>query len=721
MGDDVADTDGLAPARFRIGIDIGGTFTDFTAVDDVTGKITVTKHLTTPDQPEKAVLAGLEGLTERLPDLLPQSEAVVHATTLATNVVIERKGAPTALLTTEGFRDILEIGRESRYHLYDPFIRFPVPLIPRPLRVGVSERVYADGTVIKPLDEDDVLGAVELLRSAGVRSVAVCYLHAYREPEHERRTRDLLLDALPGVSVSLSHEVHPEPKEYERTSTTVVDAYVKPVIDGYLERLEARLDRLGYSQRLLMMQSNGGVISAETARRHPIQIIESGPAAGVEAAAYYGRLLGEHDVVSFDMGGTTAKLCLLQGGDAARTRSFEVDRVSRFRQGSGIPVAIPVYDLLEIGAGGGSIARLNDLGLLQVGPDSAGSDPGPACYRSGGTAPTVTDANVVLGHLDPDHFLGGEMPLDAAAARTAVNEDIAKPSELPVRQAACSIVDLVNETMAAAARIHIADKGKDAKGLTIVAFGGAGPLHACALARKLGCRRVIIPPLPGVMSSFGLLATSLAFEQAAAIRQLLDELDGSEIEKQRRDLEIAAAAALPDNAAERFRCIAEICHLSQDYPLEVEISGDLGKPLTLEKAKADFRRQYEDTYGRTDDDNPLELVALRVQALSPPRPIEMPALERSDTRGTPASAEENRTRQIYQRSRDEMVEAPVFVRESLKPGTEVAGPAVIEERESTTVLGVGDLAIVDDIGCLVIQIAPTGAEAVQRHPEFASS
>ena len=695
--------------RYRIGVDIGGTFTDFTLVDEVSGEIAVAKELTTPQQPERAVMEGIASFRERRAHLLEETESVVHATTLATNVIIERKGAPTGLLTTEGFRDILEIGREARYHIYDLFIVFPEPLVPRPLRIGVSERVYSGGEVLEPLDEDSVRNAAAALRAAGVESVAVSFLHAYANPAHERRVRELLAQALPGVSVSLSHEVHPEPKEFERTSTTVVDAYVKPVVRAYLERLESGLAAFGYDRRLLMMQSNGGTISAETARDHPATIIESGPAAGVEAAAFYGRMLGISDILSFDMGGTTAKLCLIENGHAARTRTFEVDRIHRFRQGSGLPVAIPVYDLLELGAGGGSIARVSDLGLIEVGPASAGSDPGPACYGRGGTAPTVTDADLVLGHLDPGYFLGGEMALDPEAARGALKREVAAPSGMAIEQAAHGIVDIVGETMASAARVYIADKGKDASHLTMIGFGGAGPLHAVGLARKLGCRRVVIPPMPGVMSSFGLLASPLAFEQTLPVRQLLDEIDPAALEGARKDLERKAAAWLPDDVDMAFRCVAEMRHLSQDYPLEVEIAGSFEALEVVERARADFYDSYARLYGRTDDDNPLELVLIRIQAYAPTPRISLPGIGGAGE----GEAEARGARQIYSASRKAYAEAPVFRRHDLPAGAAIPGPAIIEERESTTVIHDGDRATVDERGFLVIELAdaetPAGA------------
>lgn len=693
----------MSVERFRVGVDIGGTFTDFTVLDTEGGAIQVAKRLTTPQAPERAVLGGLDDLAARVPDLMSRAGDLVHATTLATNVVIERKGAPTGLLATEGFRDILEIGREVRYDIYDLFIEFPQPLIDRPLRLGVAERMLADGTVLTPLDEAAVRAAARTFAKAGVGSVAVSFLHAYRNPAHELRARAILAEELPGIPVSLSHEVHPEPKEYERTSTTAVDAYVKPVIDAYLNRLKAGLEERGHRRGLSMMQSNGGAISVEVARHKPVLIVESGPAAGVEAACFYGRMLGLANVLSFDMGGTTAKLCLIEDGRATRTRGFEVDRVSRFRPGSGIPVAIPVYDLLEIGAGGGSIASVGDLGLLRIGPRSAGADPGPACYGRGGREPTVTDADLILGRLDPGYFLGGEMALDTKAAAGAVERRVAKETGLTVQEAAHGIVDLVDETMASAARVYLAEKGRDASELTLIAFGGAGPLHAVSLARKLGCPRVVVPPMPGVMSSFGLLTSPLAFETTLPVRELLDELDAARLEERRADAEARVAGTLPAGRSPRFRCVAEIWHLSQDYPLEVDIDGSFAEAAVIARARADFRAAYQGLYGRTDDDNPLELVALRIQAIVEAAPVELAPLET----GAGAAA---RTRPLYDPAEGRPVEARIHARAALAPGVEIDGPAIIEERESTTVIGPRDRLRVDRYGFLIVSVAPGDAQ-----------
>jgi N-methylhydantoinase A len=692
--------------RYRIGVDIGGTFTDFTMVDDHSGEVFVEKCLTTPGQPELAVLEGMRRFKALRPDTLSAAEAVIHATTLLTNVVLERKGALTGMLATEGFRDVLEFAREMRYDIYDPFIEFPEPLVERPLRIGIRERMLVDGSVRTPLHEEDVHAAAATFRKAGVQSVAICFLHAYRNADHERRARDILAAELPDVQISISSEVHPEPKEYERSSTTVVDAYVKPTAAQYLDKLSADLRADGYANNLFVMLSNGGTATAETTKRFPVQAVESGPAAGVEAATHYGRLIGASRLLSFDMGGTTAKLCVVLDGKAARTRTFEVDRVHRFKPGSGIPIATPVYDLLEIGAGGGSIARVNDLGLLQVGPDSAGSSPGPACYGLGGEHPTVSDCDLALGFLDADGFLGGEMKLSLQAAERAIEDKLAVPMKASVVEAAWGVHNLVNETMASAARVHIAEKGQTARNLTLVGFGGAGPVHAIGLARKLGCPQVVIPPLPGVMSAFGLLTAPMAIERPRAVRRLLRDVDLAELERWSVALEREAEALLPPGGV-KFTRMADIWRVGQDYPLEIEVPGAWTDAGAREHIAAAFDTEYAVHYGRVDDDTPLELVTLRVKAW---QDSAKPAVKP----GTPTPDPRPRAqRRLYVPSAGGYEQAPVYSRKDLGPGSRIAGPAIIEERESTTVIDRGDTLTVDAYGCLVVTLSlpPSGQEA----------
>lgn len=684
--------------HYRIGVDIGGTFTDFTLVDDASGEIRVDKCLTTPDQPEVAVFEGLGRLGGEGGEAIRDASAIIHATTLLTNVVLERKGALTGLITTHGFRDILEFARELRYDVFDPFIVFPKPLVERPLRIGVRERTLVDGTVRVPLDEEDVRRAARLFAERGVQSVAVCFLHSYRNPDHERRAGEILREMLPKAEISLSCEVHPEPKEYERTSTTVLDAYVKPTATLYLDRFAARLRDAGYRNSLLVMMSNGGVATADTTKRFPVQAVESGPAAGVEAAKHYGMLIGARRLLSFDMGGTTAKLCVVIDGKAERTRSFEVDRVERFKPGSGIPIAVPVYDLLEIGAGGGSIARVNSLGLLEVGPDSSGSKPGPACYGLGGANPTVTDADLLLGFLDAGSFLGGSMKLDLAAARAAMAR-VAEGLGIDADQAAWGVHNYVNETMASAARVHVAEKGQTPRELTLVAFGGAGPVHAVGLARKLGCPRVVVPPLPGVMSAFGLLTAPIAIERPRAIRRLLSIVDLVELERWSAELEAEAGGLLPAESDVTFSRTVDVWRVGQDYPLEVAVTGKWTDAGALERLAKAFDEQYVLHYGRVDDQTPLELVTLRVKASSATR---KPAVKVATGKGQAAAAGKRR---VYVPADAAFVEVPVYHRGSLGAGAVILGPAIIEERESTTVIDRHDKLEVDEFGCLVVTLA----------------
>jgi N-methylhydantoinase A/oxoprolinase/acetone carboxylase beta subunit len=683
---------------YRIGVDIGGTFTDFTLVDDRSGEVFVEKCLTTPDQPEQAVIEGLRRLAEIREDAVKGADAIIHATTLLTNVILERKGAITGLLATHGFVDLLEFARELRYDVYDPFIAFPEPLVERPLRLGVRERTLVDGSIRAPLCEDDVVAAADVFRRNGVQAVAVSFLHSYKNSESERRALEVLRRELPDVEVSLSSEVHPEPKEYERTSTTVVDAYVKPTAALYLDELSSKLRDEGYRHSVFVMLSNGGAATAATTKQFPVQAVESGPAAGVEAAKHYGALTGVRRLLSFDMGGTTAKLCVVLNGNAARTRSFEVDRVHRFKPGSGIPIAVPVYDLLEIGAGGGSIARLNDLGLLQVGPDSAGSKPGPACYGRGGAEPTVTDADLVLGYLGAESFLGGAMRLDLDAAERAIETRIAKGLGVSSVEAAWGIHNLVNETMASAARVHVAEKGQSARSLTLVAFGGAGPVHAVGLARKLGCLTVVVPPLPGVMSAFGLLTAPFSVERPRTVRKAVPDLDLALTEKWSQALEREAADLLPAGGDVRFARSVDVWRVGQDYPLEVALECQWTDDGSIDRLTRAFNAKYEEHYGRVDDETPLEIVTLRVRAyretLSPQ--VRNPAGN--------ASPKPRTQRRAYVPGASQVQSVPVYERRQLGVGTKIVGPALVEERESTTFIDSDDELVVDGFGCLVISL-----------------
>ena len=669
--------------RFSVGVDIGGTFTDFTAYDHSTGQVHVDKVLTTPHAPQEAVFAGLGQLAARLPGLFEDAGRVNHASTLVTNAILEQKGVPTALVTTAGFRDVLQQRVEHRYNVYDLFIKYPEPIVPRQHRYGVTERMYFDGAVRTPLDEAQLVSIAQDIKANGIKAVAVCFLHSYRNPAHELRAVEILREHLPDVAISVSHDVSPEPREYQRASTTVLDAYVKPLVDSYLSRLEEGLGERGCVSALEIMLSNGGSTTAANARNFPIQMIESGPAAGAEAASWMCRKYGVGDTLSFDMGGTTAKLCVLRGGTPERARKFEAARVHRFVAGSGLPVSVPVYDLVEIGAGGGSIARLDALGLISVGPDSAGSDPGPACYGLGGRNPTITDADLVLGLLDPDHFLGGEMRLDLQAARDAIETEIAAPLELSVERAAHGIFDLVNETMAAAARLHIAEKGCDTSRLTMIAFGGAGPLHAVELGRKLGCPAVLFPPHAGVMSSLGLLTAAPAFERMASVRRALDEVGHEALAGVMAQLRDEAEQTVGKPGEMRFRYILEMWNRGQEYPLEVHLNAVPASDADMAGLRERYRDRYREVYGRVDDDNVVELVAVRaigsygegIEHIAGHTGGEVPTFNR---------------RRLYDPVAERYDEVEVLARASLTPGQVVEGPVVIQDRESGVVIRKGD-------------------------------
>ena len=693
----------------RLGVDIGGTFTDFTLVDPADGAVRVEKILTSTGAAERAVLEGVDRFQSNGKQIVASADAVIHATTLVTNTILERKGAVTGLITTAGFRDLLEIQREVRYDLYDLFIQMPKPIVPRRLRFGVSERVLADGSVRIPLDEGELRVAARELRDAKVEAVAVVFLHSYRNSAHEVRAGEILAEELPGVVVSLSHQVHPEPKEYERASTTVLDAYVKRTMESYLDRLSDGLRERGYTRKLFMMLSNGGTTTSEYAKAVPIQLVESGPAAGVEAASYFGRRMGIDRILSFDMGGTTAKLCIVEHGRAERARVFEVDRVKRFKAGSGLPVAVPDYDLLEIGAGGGSIARIDTLGLVQVGPHSAGAAPGPACYGLGGTEPTVTDADLVLGYLGANSFLGGDMPLDLPAAEAAVRNNLCAATGLSVERVASGIFEIVNETMASAARQYVAEKGLSPSELTMIAFGGAGPVHALGLARKLGCPRVVIPPFPGVMSSLGLLAAPVAFERSYSVKRLASATAPAELEALLVRLSIEARALLPAEAQPTVTRFADMRYSGQDHALEVTLTAGKIDDAAIAAAVDAFVAQYHDLYGKIDDDNPVEFASVRVVLSEQGSTIALPA-PNATMPAAPAS-----TRCMIEPD-GTVSDAPVFVRGALAAGQVIVGPALIEERESTTVLGRGDRMTVDASGALVIDVASPhrAEEAVPR-------
>lgn len=689
--------------KYRVGIDIGGTFTDLVLIDDATGGQAIGKVLTTPSDPSEAVEEGLRALLEREGVEPSRLKTIVHGTTLVTNALIERRGAPTALLTTEGFRDAIAIGTEHRYDMYDVFLEKPEPLVPRSLRYGIRERILDDGSVLRELDEEQVRTVAGELREHGIGAVAVSFLHGFRNPAHERRVAEILAEEAPDVAVSLSSEVSPEIREYERTSTTIANVYVRPLVERYLNRLQERLRVLGFGGSFYVMLSNGGTASVETACRFPVRLLESGPAAGALAAAFHGNAAGFSEVLSFDMGGTTAKACLIDGGEPLTSTDFEVARVYRFKKGSGLPVKTSVIEMIEIGAGGGSIARVGPLGLPKVGPESAGADPGPACYGRGGEEPTVTDADLLLGYLDPDFFLGGRMGLDHGAAERAMGK-ISTPLGLDPVEAAWGVHQVVDENMANAARVHAVERGKDPRRYLLLAFGGAGPVHAHRVARALGVPGFVAPPGAGTASAFGFLCAPLSFDLARSLHGRLDRLDWDavgaaleEMEEEGRELLRASGVADEDV---RVRRLGEMRYVGQGHEVGVGLpEGRLG-PDDVDGISDGYREEYRRLYGREGPDVPLETITWRV-GVSAPRP-EIP-MEQGKGNPRPIGEARKGKREIYLHENGGFTPVPVYDRYRLDPGTTFEGPAVVEERESTVIVGPDSRAEVDGARNLIVR------------------
>jgi N-methylhydantoinase A len=679
---------------YRVGVDIGGTFTDMLWVGE-DGTAVIGKTLTTPGDPSLAVESALKPVLENGTVRRGQRGTLIHGTTLVTNALIERKGAPTALLTTAGFRDAVEIGREHRYELYDLNLELPKPLVPRHLRFDVPERLAADGGVLQPLDEAFVRRLVVELRDKGIKAIGVCYLNSFRNPTHERLTAKIIAELAPEVRVSLSSEVVAEIREFQRTSTTLVNVYVQERVSDYLAQLQRRLDKLGFTGSFFIMLSSGGIATRETSSRFPVRLLESGPAAGALAAAQAGLLSGHQDLLSFDMGGTTAKLCVIEDGQPLKTHEFEVDRVYRFRKGSGLPVRVPVIDMIEIGAGGGSIARIDSLGLLKVGPDSSGADPGPVCYGQGGKEPTVTDADLVLGYLDPKYFLGGRMQLDLQGARHALGR-LAERMSMTIEQVAWGIHQIVNENMANAARAHLSERGKDPRRMPMYAFGGAGPVHGYRVAEILRLPALISPYGAGVGSTFGLLSAPLAFDFVRSAYSRLDELDwkfangllDEMAEEGRKVLENSGLSAKEIS----YRRTADMRYVGQGHEVSVPLPDGLLRADDLAKITAAFENTYRTLYGRKGPDVPLEVINWRVVASGPRPEMGWQLPKDGSNRGDPRKG----SRAAFFPERGGFVEIPVYDRYACRPGMEFHGPAIIEERESTLVMGAHGSARVDE-------------------------
>jgi 5-oxoprolinase (ATP-hydrolysing)/N-methylhydantoinase A len=690
-------------ARWRIGFDIGGTFTDFILADAEAGSIRLHKCLTTPADPSVGALAGLEEVTQAAGIALSDVSEILHGTTLVTNAIIERKGARLGLITTQGFRDLLEMGTEQRYDIYDLFLQYPDPLVARRHRIDVPERVDREGRVVTPLDESAVEAAARQLAAQGVQAVAICFLHSYANPEHEKRAAAAVRRAAPELAVSISSEVVAELWEYQRTVTTCANAYVQPLMDSYVTRLERELWARGFRGALRLMHSAGGLVSPAAARAFPIRLLESGPAGGGLATALFGARAGHRDVISFDMGGTTAKACLIEDGRAEIAAMMEAARVHRFKKGSGLPIKAPVIDMIEIGAGGGSIARIDEVGLLRVGPHSAGADPGPACYGRGGTEPTVTDANLTLGWYDPGFFLGGRMTLDAAAAERAVGTLGAKLKLTPV-EAAWGIAKVVTESMAAAARVHLVEKGKDPRRYAMVGFGGAGPAYAAMVARALGVREVIVPPASGAASALGFLVAPLSFEQVRSCPTVMEPgFDAAAANAALAALEaegrkLLAEAGVPASEM-RVERSADMRLVGQVHEITVPLPDGPLDESRLAEIKTAFAAVYTARYTAVFAGAKLEAISFRVRVVGREPTL---ALQQAG-----ADAEGRPKRKGTRRSYFDGIwhEAGVWDRYALTNGDLIQGPAIIEEREATTIIPPGDSVRVDEGGNLRIAVA----------------
>ncbi len=696
--------------RIRVGVDVGGTFTDFVLVDENRDLIFTGKRLTTSEDPSVAITEGLERLVEEAGTSVPELDAVVHGTTLVANTMIERKGAKIGLITTAGFRDSLEMGREIRYDLYDLFFERPKPLAPRFLRLAIDERVNSNGEVLRPLDENRLQDAAQQLKEEGVEAIAICFMHSYANDSHERRAKEVLEAAFPNIPITTSTEVAPEIREYERANTACANAYVLPLMQRYLGDLSDKLSALGLKQPLYLMQSSGGIASVETGRKAPIHLIESGPAAGATAGAFYGRLTDTHHLISFDMGGTTAKMCLIEEFEPEHAHEFEAGRVRRFKKGSGLPLKVPVIDLIEIGAGGGSLARVDNMGLLKVGPDSSGSDPGPVCYGQGGTQPAVTDADLLLGYLSPEYFLGGEMDLDLSSVEGAVQDTLASATGLSVTDVAAGIHSIVNENMAAATRMYIAEKGRDPRRYALVASGGAGPVHAYGMAKLLKINRVICPLGAGVLSALGFLVAAPGTDAVRSYVSRLETLDWNRLNDLFAEMEAEALAQIQEAGADpstvSMRRRADMRYSGQGFEIDVPVPDGKLDESSAATIRQIFLDRYQELFGRQISDLPMEALTWRVYASGPTPNVELNfAGQQIDE--NPADKGE---REVYFPETG-YAACKIYNRYALKPGDSFRGPAVIEERESTAVAGPDTTVSIDKYLNLIIDIdAPTEQE-----------
>ena len=664
--------------NFRIGVDIGGTFTDIVAVRENSGEKFNGKVLTTPMNPSEGVLQGVSEIIKKH-NINPENCRIIHGTTLVANALIERKGVETALLTTEGFKDVLEIGREWRYDLFSLDLEMPNPIVPRHLRFEIKERLDYKGDILVSLDQNELILIAKKLAKLNIRTLAIVFMHSFKNSIHEELAKNIFNKYAPNINLCLSSSVSPEIGEYERTSTTVANAYVQTIFKSYIDALVKGLKKIGIKNDLFLMLSDGGIVHQKTAVEYPIRLVQSGPAGGAQAATLYGRSTNSNDVLCFDMGGTTAKACLIDNGKPSRTTVFEVARVYRFAKGSGLPLQVPVIDMIEIGAGGGSIARIDDMGLIQVGPDSSGSFPGPACYNLGGKHPTVTDSDLVLGYLDAENFLGGDMKLEKKLAEQAIKTFIAEPMKISVLEAAWAIHEIVTENMSQAASIHALEKGRKIEKYTMIPIGGAGPVHACSLMSKMNLNKMISPPDAGVASAIGMTASPNSFELVQADMQQLELLNFTKMKKAFLDMEKKGTKLLLQTGTNKKHISINnstlMRYIGQGYEIEVPLNKEV---LSLKNIKLEFEKVYQNLFGRIEK-MPMEIISWRTIASGP-----LPNFSLNFNVKKKSLSKEKKRKVFF--GGKKFNDTIVLDRSSLSKTFKSIGPLIIEERESTLVI-----------------------------------
>jgi N-methylhydantoinase A len=690
----------MAASTIRLGVDIGGTFTDVVLETD--GESFSTKVLTTYAAPENAIIDGMHQVCTKAGVTPADLTQIIHGTTLATNALIERRGAKTALITTQGFRDVIEMRTESRFEQYDLNLTLPEPLLPRQKRYTVNERVDATGAVLIPLDRAEVEALADRIAEGGYTSVAVGLIHSYLNDAHEWLIREVLEERLPGVMVSISAEVSPQMREYERFNTVVANAYIKPLMKSYLGRLEGRLQDEGVGCNIFLMHSGGGIISIESAAEFPVRLVESGPAGGAVFAANIAARYGLDKVLSFDMGGTTAKICLIKNQTPKTSRVFEVARTYRFKKGSGMPISIPVIDMVEIGAGGGSLAHVDAMRQIRVGPESAGSEPGPACYGRGGEKPAVTDADLVLGKLDPENFAGGSIRLDTAGSEAALQNVIGKKLDMDAATAAFGLAEVVDENMANAARVHAVENGEDLSDYTMIAFGGAAPLHAGRLCEKLGVERLLVPPGAGVGSAIGFLRAPFSFEANRSVYMKLSDFDAARIKTLLAELQDEATGFVR-NCDAHAEILSEfkvyMRYSGQGWEIPIILSAEDAMVPDAARFEALFEADYAKLFGRTVEGLDIEITVWSVNATTPPE-----AVARTPEQTPGDAADVALTRRIFDPALAEYCEADVVLRGQMAPGQTAQGPAAITEDETTIILPASRRAVCQPDGCIDITV-----------------